>query len=82
MFLDDLTVDRKRPANVYGRYGVQRLEVFGSFGRAEAEPDSEIDLLVTFKPDVHLGLISACCRSIRTSRRRPTGSSTGSSRAA
>lgn len=37
------------------RHGVKRLEVFGSLARGEARPGSDIDLLVTFQPDVHLG---------------------------
>ncbi|HEY9152476.1 MAG TPA: nucleotidyltransferase family protein [Anaerolineales bacterium] len=31
------------------RYGVERLEVFGSYVRAEQKQDSDLDLLVTFK---------------------------------
>jgi uncharacterized protein len=36
-------------------HGVARLEVFGSLARGEPHPGSDIDLLVTFRPDVHLG---------------------------
>ena len=35
--------------------GVARLEVFGSLARGEARPGSDIDLLITFGPEVHLG---------------------------
>jgi predicted nucleotidyltransferase len=38
------------------RYGIKRLEVFGSVARGEAQPGSDIDLLVTFRPEVHPGL--------------------------
>jgi hypothetical protein len=31
-------------------FGVKRLGLFGSFGRGEAGPDSDIDLLVEFDP--------------------------------
>ena len=37
------------------RHGVARLEVFGSLSRGEPHPGSDIDLLVTFQPDIHLG---------------------------
>ncbi len=31
------------------RYGVEKLEVFGSYVRAEQKKDSDLDILVTFK---------------------------------
>jgi len=31
------------------------LEVFGSFARGEPRRGSDIDLLITFRPEVHLG---------------------------
>jgi len=37
------------------RDGVARLEVFGSLARGDTRPGSDVDLLVTFRPDVHLG---------------------------
>ena len=37
------------------RHGVARLEVFGSLARGEPHRGSDIDLLVTFRPDIHLG---------------------------
>lgn len=36
-------------------HGISRLEVFGSLARGERRPGSDIDLLVTFQPDVHIG---------------------------
>src|SRR5580658_2567652 len=36
-------------------HGVARLEVFGSVARGEMRPGSDLDLLVTFRPEVHLG---------------------------
>jgi predicted nucleotidyltransferase len=37
------------------RHDVARLEVFGSLARGEARPGSDIDLLITFRPEVRLG---------------------------
>jgi predicted nucleotidyltransferase len=37
------------------RHSVARLEVFGSLARDEPHRGSDIDLLVTFQPEVHLG---------------------------
>jgi predicted nucleotidyltransferase len=36
-------------AEVSRRFGVERTGIFGSFIRDEARPDSDIDILVTFK---------------------------------
>src|SRR5258708_2074265 len=36
-------------------HSVDRMEVFGSLARGESHPGSDIDLLVTFQPGVHLG---------------------------
>lgn len=36
-------------------HGVARLEVFGSVATGEAHAGSDIDLLITFQPGVHLG---------------------------
>lgn len=38
------------------RHGITRLEVFGSVARGEAHTGSDIDLLVTFRPGIQLGL--------------------------
>jgi len=36
-------------------HGVAKLELFGSWARGEAHPGSDIDLLITFLPGLHLG---------------------------
>lgn len=48
-------VDVARVAEICRRYGIARLEIFGSAGRGEARPDSDIDLLYTLAPDARLG---------------------------
>lgn len=37
------------------RYGVARLEVFGSVSRGDASPDSDIDVLYELAPGARLG---------------------------
>ena len=56
MLLEDLQIDRERLAEVCERYGVARLEAFGSFTRGDAEAGSDLDVLVSFSPGVHAGL--------------------------
>jgi predicted nucleotidyltransferase len=46
---------KSRLAPFCRRHGVARLEVFGSLARGEPHRGSDVDLLVTFRPEVHLG---------------------------
>lgn len=39
---------RARSEEIGSRFGVRRLELFGSHARDEAGPDSDVDLLVEF----------------------------------
>jgi predicted nucleotidyltransferase len=50
-----LDVDGERLREVCERYGVIRLDVFGSLAVGAARPDSDIDLLYTLAPDTRLG---------------------------
>jgi len=56
MVLAELQMDRERLANCCRRYGVARLEAFGSFATGDAGPGSDVDFLVTFHPGVGIGL--------------------------
>jgi len=53
--LPELTVEEGRLRDVCNRYGVARLDVFGSVGRAEAHPDSDVDILYELQPGARLG---------------------------
>jgi predicted nucleotidyltransferase len=55
MLLADLGFDHARLAVCCRRFGVARLETFGSFVTGDARPDSDLDVLVTFKPGVSSG---------------------------
>jgi hypothetical protein len=39
-------------------FAVRSLAVFGSVARDEAAPGSDVDVLVEFEPDAHVGLIA------------------------
>jgi hypothetical protein len=38
------------------REGVRHVAIFGSFGRGDDRPDSDIDILVSLDPDIDIGL--------------------------
>jgi predicted nucleotidyltransferase len=48
--VERLGIDAERLAELCERWGVARLQLFGSFARGEARPDSDVDLMVTFLP--------------------------------
>ena len=56
MLLTDLHIDQERLTECCRRYGVARLETFGSFASGDAGPESDLDLLVTFRPLARVGL--------------------------
>jgi hypothetical protein len=49
-----LTVDKRQLEDTLNHYGVTDVAVFGSFSRGNARPDSDIDLLVTYRPGTSL----------------------------
>lgn len=49
------SVDLDRLQTVCERYGIERLDVFGSTARGSASPNSDIDLLYTLVPGARLG---------------------------
>ena len=55
MRLSQLSVDQDRLREVCSRYGVSRLEVFGSVSRGEASTGSDIDLLYELAAGARLG---------------------------
>lgn len=50
-----VSLDKEALTAVCRRYGVARLEVFGSVGRDDARPDSDIDVLYELAPEARLG---------------------------
>ncbi|HVX55469.1 nucleotidyltransferase family protein [Nocardioides sp.] len=53
--MNGLAVDVARLREVCERYGVVRLEVFGSVSRGEDRPDSDVDLRDELQPGSRLG---------------------------
>ncbi len=48
-------VDEARLAQICEQYGIAELSVFGSVARGEAQPNSDMDVLYTLRPDRRLG---------------------------
>ncbi len=51
---DVLSENREAILKLAEKYGASNVRVFGSVARGEAEADSDIDLLVDFRPDYSL----------------------------
>ena len=51
----ELAFDAERLRTVCERYGVARLDVFGSVARGDPTPDSDVDLLYDLAPVARLG---------------------------
>lgn len=51
----ELRVNLQRLAEICRRYGIARMEVFGSVARGQAGPGSDIDLLYELEPGARLG---------------------------
>lgn len=52
----ELPFDRQALEGLCRRHGVRRLALFGSALRGELGPESDIDILVDFKPGTAVGL--------------------------
>lgn len=53
----DLPLDQRQLADFCRRHEIRRLAVFGSALRQDCRPDSDLDLLVEFRPGARVGLI-------------------------
>jgi predicted nucleotidyltransferase len=56
MALAQLDIDRERIADFCREHRIRRLALFGSVLRDDFGPESDVDVLVEFEPDTHLGL--------------------------
>ena len=56
--IKSITIPQQDIATFCRRHHIQKLAFFGSVLRADFGPDSDIDVLVEFEPDVRLGLMT------------------------
>ncbi len=56
MQLRNLTIPNEQIAEFCRAYGIRSLAIFGSALRSDFGPDSDIDILVEFKPGTRVGL--------------------------
>ncbi len=56
MMISELGLNQGRLAEICQRHHVAKLEVFGSFARGDARPESDLDLLITYESDCQPGL--------------------------
>ena len=56
--LEKLRAESNSIARICVQHGVAELSVFGSTARGDARDSSDVDLLVTFKPNSRIGLVS------------------------
>jgi uncharacterized protein len=52
-----LNLDRDRIARFCKQNGIRRLSLFGSVLTDDFGPESDVDVLVEFEPDYHIGLV-------------------------
>jgi len=52
-----IDIDREKIAEFCRRHRIRKLSLFGSVLRDDFGPDSDVDVLVEFEPDAHVGLI-------------------------
>jgi predicted nucleotidyltransferase len=52
-----IEIDAVQLAAVCRRFQVERLAMFGSAARGQLRPDSDVDLLVEFRPEAEIGFI-------------------------
>lgn len=52
MFIEDLAkAKREEILKIAAKHGARNIRIFGSVARGEADPDSDLDILVEFLPD-------------------------------
>ena len=54
---DQVTVDRERIARFCQGHHIRKLSLFGSVLRSDFRRSSDVDVLVEFEPNTHVGLI-------------------------
>jgi uncharacterized protein len=52
-----IQIDTDKIVDSCRRWNVEQLSLFGSVLREDFRPDSDVDVLVRFSPEAHIGLI-------------------------
>ena len=52
-----IAIDRDALTAFCRKHRIRKLSLFGSVLRDDFRPDSDVDVLVEFEPDTHIGLI-------------------------
>jgi predicted nucleotidyltransferase len=68
---DLIEQNRNQIEALCSRRGVLSLALFGSAARGELRPESDVDLLIEFKPDAQVGLLEL--EAIRAELESPFG---------
>jgi predicted nucleotidyltransferase len=63
----DLQIDQRRLAAFCRRHHIRRLSFYGSVLRADFGPHSDVDVLVEFTPEAHLGLLQIAAMELKLS---------------
>ena len=58
MNIEDTITQLSGEKSVLREFSIKALYVFGSVARGEDRPDSDVDILVDFEPDAHVGLFT------------------------
>ncbi len=53
-----IAIPGRQLSSLCRRYRVRRLALFGSVLRDDFSPDSDVDVLVSFDPDAHVGFVT------------------------
>lgn len=62
-----MNILRQHTPDLQARYAIQRLGVFGSYLRDEQTPDSDLDVLVSFRQDAHPTLLTVAVLELELS---------------
>jgi hypothetical protein len=55
-FESGFEVPTERIAEICRRYGIQEMAIFGSAARGDMRPDSDVDIMIEFFPEIKYGI--------------------------
>lgn len=63
-----IPIDRKKVANFCRQYQIHSLALFGSVLREDFRPNSDVDVLIEFKPEATAGFLRLAAMEIELSQ--------------